>query len=426
MNYILILLLAVAIGTIVFLSVGKGRNSSIIQREISEFRKINDIFIDESRKNTEAQIQQMQRAADIRLETVKSEYREQIRELNRRLEEQAVILKRQSAVEFRSLAEDILAAKQNSLREDNQRSLEAVITPLKENITEFRKAVSDFYIKDADSRQSLKAQIEALMLSNRDIGREARNLTQALQSNSKVQGEWGETVLESLLSRIGMIRDVNYIVQSSTDIANLSDNNDKRIRPDVIVLLPDDNKLIIDSKVSMKSYLEFYNSEDSKAEKTALRHHCESVKKHIDELASKQYHKYIPGALEHTLMFIPNDPAFIAAVTHDPSLWDYAYSRNIVMISSTHLYSVLQIVTQLWRIEKQNRNAEEIGRLGGLIFDKASMFIDEFRNFETAISDLGKSYAKCSQHIEHPSVGLKARALRLKDLGVKASRKITE
>lgn len=346
-----------------------------------------------------------------------------IAELSSRLERQAEEMRRQSVIEFKALSEDVLADRERSLRDESRRQMSEMLDPLRRNLDDFRKAVSDFYLKDADGRSALNQQIESLITANREIGQEARKLSNALSSDTRVQGKWGETVLETLLTRAGFERDRTFYTQKSTfDSALISDESGRTQRPDVIVILPESHCLVIDSKVSISAFLESYEATDRQSEQLALKKHAASVKSHVDELARHQYHKNIKGAMEHTLMFIPNDSAYIAAVNADPTLWDYAYDRNVVIVSSTHLFSVMQIISQLWREENQNRNAIEIAKLGGLLYDKFANFCADFKAVATSIDNARKAYDKCISHLEHPSVGLMARAEKLRKLGAKTTK----
>lgn len=371
-----------------------------------------------------ALIGKTRRNADNRIEAVKDEYKEQVRDLNRRLEEQTVILKNQSTLEFRAIADEILREREKTMSIENNRQINETINPLRENLKQFNRVVTDFYLRDAESRQSLKTQIEHLILSNKEIGDEARRLSTALTSNNSQAGRWGETVLKSVLSSAGLLEGVNFVIQPATWHGHRITGEDSDQRPDVIVMLPEDHNIVIDSKASIKDYLDYCNAGNAEDARSALKRHADSIRKNIDILARKNYHRNIPGAMEHTLMFIPNDAAYVAAVTFDTGLCAYAASRNVAIVSSTHLMSVIQMAGQLWRVERQNRNAEEIARLGGLVFDKMSRFLEDFKTIDAAIKNVADTYDRCTDHIEHPSVGIRARALRLKELGVKATRKL--
>lgn len=363
------------------------------------------------------------------MEETRRRYEEQIesltQRLNERLNEESANLARRSQLEFRALAEDILAGNKEALNRENRRQLSEMLNPLNDNIDKFKQAVEHYYLEDNRDKGALTRQLEELMSANRRIGEETRRLSNALSTNTRAQGQWGETVLEKMLNNAGMIKGVNYLTQSQKDENGmLLDEDDRRQKPDLILLLPDDHKVIIDAKVSITHYLRYIEAENEPAAESALKKHTESVKKHVDELARKQYHKNVAGAMEHTLMFIPNDAAYIAAINNDPDLWDYAYRNNVVIVSGTHLLSVLQLIRQFWRVDSQDKNAAEIARLGGVVFDKLVAFINDFNDVKRHLDATSKAYEKCVTHIEHSTVGLKARAARLKDLGSKASKRL--
>ncbi|MDE5773348.1 MAG: DNA recombination protein RmuC [Muribaculaceae bacterium] len=354
-------------------------------------------------------------------------YEHQIESLNNRLNEQASQLAQQTKMEFQILADTILSKKEETLSRENNRQLSEILSPLTHNIDDFRKAVDQYYVNDTRDKGMLTQQLEQLMTANRRISEETRRLSNALSSNTRAQGRWGETVLENMLINAGMVRDVNYMIQAGKDANGMiRDDDDNPQKPDVIVILPDNRKIIIDAKVSLTDYMQYVEAENDDVSKQALKKHTDSVKKHVNELAVKQYHKNIAGAMEHTLMFIPNDAAYIAAVTYDKTLWDFAYQHNVVIVSGTHLLSVLQLIKQIWRIENQNRNAEEIARLGGLIFDKLVSFMNDFADIQRHITAANKAYDKCTAHIDNPTVGLKARTLKLRDLGSRTTKRLSE
>ncbi|MDE5551782.1 MAG: DNA recombination protein RmuC [Muribaculaceae bacterium] len=363
------------------------------------------------------------------LENARRQYQEELDLLERRINEQsqemAQKLVQQSRLEFQALADDILTTREERLNRENERQINTLLTPLNSNIENFKKAIDSYYMAENRDKGIISNQLKDLILSNRVIADEARRLSAALSGNTRVQGKWGETILENMLVKAGMIKGVNYLTQVNKDSNGvIRDEDDRSQKPDMVVLLPEGQKIIIDAKVSLTYYLQYTDCENNETAEAMLKRHAESVRKHVDELARKQYHKNIEGAMEHTLMFIPNDMAYISAVSHTPDLWDYAYSRNVVIVSGTHLLSVLQIIKQLWRVENQNRNAEEIARLGGLIFDKLVTFMNDFTDIQRHIDATSKAYEKCVSHIEHSSVGLKARATKLRDLGSKTTKTI--
>lgn len=364
-------------------------------------------------------------------------YEDQIRELRERQQREAEAMKErhetdvktlreQTEAQFKSLASDVLAQNTENLRKTNDTQLASLLTPLKENIERFSRAVTDSYVKENASRQSLADQVERLMKLNLTIGEEARNLTTALTRNPKTQGNWGEIVLETLLEQAGLEKGVNFEVQLTRDDSGsvIRDSAGNAQRPDVVIFLPGDRKIIIDSKVSLTSYTESCSAPTESERNSAIKRHIISVKNHIDELGIKRYQESIDGALDHVLMFMPNEGAYLSAIQHDDSLWKYAYDRRVVIVSPTHLFSVMQIVTQLWRQEKQNRNAMEIARQAGLMYDKFVGFSKDFLRFDAKIKDLHKLYADSYKRLTEGSGNLVKRAENLRKLGAKVSKKL--
>lgn len=300
------------------------------------------------------------------------------------------------------------------------------LSPLKERIEVFNKTFTDARIHDAAVYRSLSEQLDRLINLNSSIGSEARALTDALKGNSKIQGDWGEMILQRLLEKAGLIEGANFITQVTRTETGQTLRNEEGalIRPDVILLLPEGRKLIVDSKVSLKDYMLLCES-DTEDQKTRHRQrHLASVKRHIDELASKNYSKSVTGAAEQVIMFMPVEGAFLEAF--NDSLWTYAYERHIVMASPSHLSSILLLVSQIWRRERQNSNAEEIARQAGLLYDRFVLFAEDFRKMDTALTSMRKAYDDCAKRLSSGHLSLTARAEKLRELGAKTQKRIPQ
>ncbi len=363
-------------------------------------------------------------------EKLNAERERRLEEANRRLEasqarleEYAAELHRRNTLEFRDVASETLQQATRNLRETNSEYLGSVLTPLKTQIESFSSAVRESYVNDNATRKSLSDQIDNLMRLNVSIGEEARNLSSALKGNTRVQGQWGEAVLESLLESVGLIKNVNFFTQTGIKSDDISHAGK---RPDVVVLLPDDHRLIIDSKVSLTAYMEFVGANSIEERMRAGKKHLESVKRHIDELCGKEYHSCVENALEHVLMFIPNEGAFFAALELDSDINKYAFDRKVVIVSPTHLYSIIQLVTQLWRQENQNKNAENIAKLGGLLYDKFVAFVSEIENMGSQLELSRRAYDRCLNHLTSGPTSLVNRAERLRQLGAKTNKRISK
>lgn len=340
---------------------------------------------------------------------------------------QAEQLRLQSQAQFESLSSQLLKTQSDCLREENSRQLDSMLSPLRQRLEEFTRSVNDCYVKDNAERKSLSDQILRLMDLNQTIGQEAKNLTQALKGDSKVQGDWGEMVLETLLESAGLEKGINFFTQVGSDASGhaLTDAEGRRQRPDVVVKLPDGHSIIVDSKVSLTAYSRYIEATSDEEKLIQGKAHLRSVRKHIDELGDKQYHKQIADAAEHMLMFMPVEGAYFAAMQLDQNLWKYAFDRHVVIVSPTHIFSVMQILAQLWRQDKQNRNAEQIARLGGLLYDRFASFVGELEDIERNLESLHKSYDRAYKTLTGGSQSLLRRAERLREMGAKTSRNVS-
>ncbi|MBD5176083.1 MAG: DNA recombination protein RmuC [Bacteroidales bacterium] len=371
----------------------------------------------------EAQRRQYEEAAERLLARTRQDYESRILNLEQRLERQGKELQRTSALEFENLANRALDRQAERLADENREGINEILAPLRQNIGDFRKAVNDSYIKENSSREALSRQIDSLVSANDRIGKETRRLSDALRGNTRFQGRWGETILSGMLDAAGFVKDIHYVLQPSVvDGRRLSDDEGNLQRPDLLFLLPDDARVVIDAKTSLTAYLRYCDAVTPEEESAALKEHIASVKSHVDKLGRSQYHKYIRGAMEHTLMFMPNDAAYIAALRADAALTDYAMKRNVVIISPAHLLSILNLISQLYRIDRQNRNAEEIARLGGLLYDRIATFLTEFDTITDRLESAAKAVAKSRRTLSEGNQSVLSRANRLKDLGAKTTK----
>lgn len=345
-------------------------------------------------------------------------------ELKRELEQ----LRKDSALQFQALASDSLGHSSMQLRQENQRQLDALLSPLRERIDSFSKIVRDSHIDSMSSQRSLNDQIERLARLNTIISEDARSLSQALRGDHKLQGEWGETVLETMLEREGLRRGVNFDIQLTRDSSGqpLRGEGGGLLRPDVVVYLPGGNCIIIDSKVSLSAYLDYCSASNPEMEKKAAARHLESVRRHIDELSSKKYQKVVKGAAEQVLMFIPNDGAFLAAMKFSHDLTDYAAKRDVVIVSPAHLLSVIHLVSQLWREERQQANAAEIAKMAGNLYDKVAAFASDLQNIERHLESAQSSYRGAYSKLVEGNQSVIRRAEKLRDLGARTTKRINE
>lgn len=288
--------------------------------------------------------------------------------------------------QFENLANRIFNNSGKKIEEQNKQSLNHLLTPLREQLEGFKKQVQDSFSQEAKERHTLTYEIRNLQKLNDQMTKEAVNLTNALKGNNKTQGNWGEVILNRILENSGLREGHEYELQVS-----LNNENNQRMQPDVIVHLPQGNDVIIDSKVTLIAYERYFNSEDEHDRSKAMAEHLIAVRNHIKQLSQKDYHK-LNGvkSLDYILMFIPVEPAFLAAIDQDPALINDALKQNIMIVSPTTLLVALRTINNLWRYEYQNRNAE-------LIADRASKLYDKVRGFIEDMEILGNSLDKAQQ-----------------------------
>ena len=376
----------------------------------------------------ESQRKQIIESLNRQIDLLNQQHARQIEMLTAKYEQQNEALRQEMMLQFNVLASDVLKRNSESLKEANSEQIDALLRPLKENIESFKKTISEGYVKESSSRKLLEVQIERLVKLNETIGEEARNLTSALKGNSKVQGDWGEMILETLLENAGLERGINFETQLTRDSGGnvLKNDEGKLLRPDVLIKLPDNHSIIVDSKVSLTAFVDYCNAEDENVRIVAGKKHLQSVYAHIDELYAKMYQNNLKGAADYVMMFIPNESAYIAAVQLDINLWKYAYEHGVIIVSPTHLFSVMSIVSQLWRQDKQNRNAMLIAERGGKLYDKLVLFMDSFEKVGKSIDDAMTSYNKSFNQLRTGKGNVLRQAEDMKALGAKASKSLPE
>jgi len=320
--------------------------------------------------------------------------------------------------EFKLLADQILEDKTQRFTKMNQENLDRLLKPLGENIQQFQKQVQEVYEKESKERFSLGNEVKNLRELNQTISQEAKNLTEALKGQAKTQGNWGEMILESILEKSGLVKGREYSVQES-----IKDSDGKRFQPDVILSYPDNRKVIIDSKVSLVAYERYSASKNKEEQDVALVEHIRSIRNHIDSLSSKSYQDLV-GSLDSVMMFIPIEPAYMVVMEADSELWNYAYSRRVLLISPTNLIAALKLIYNLWQHEFQNRNAIEIANRGGLLYDKFVGFIENLTSVGENIHKAHISYENALSQLKDGKGNLISQAKQLKDMGVKAKKTI--
>jgi DNA recombination protein RmuC len=277
------------------------------------------------------------------------------------------------ADQFRVLANDILEEKSRRFTEQNQANLGQLLDPLKTRLQEFQSKVDQVYVQESKDRSALAQQVTSLLEMNQRLADEAKDLTQALKGSSKTQGDWGEVVLERILEAAGLRRDHEYTMQET-----IAREDATRARPDVILHLPGNRKLVIDAKVSLVDYGTFCSTTDEALRKHAAARHCASLREHIRDLAARNYQR-LPGleTLDFVILFVPIEPAFLLALETDSTLWVDAWEKNILLVSPSTLLFVVRTVAHLWKQEEQVRNVQQIAERGAALYDKFVGFVDE-------------------------------------------------
>lgn len=339
-------------------------------------------------------------------------------------------------IEQQKVAAEQLAAKQSALQENNRLQMDELLKPIKEQFADFKKSVEESKTQNEVNKKELQNTFEATMKlfqqeqqqavlnlkeQTEKIGSDAANLTKALKGDSKMQGDWGEMVLETILENSGLRKDEEFFIQENT-----KDEEGKNYRPDVIVRFPEGRSVVIDSKVSLTAYSDALAAEDEAEQERLMKAHALSVRKHIDELAAKDYSKLVDDAIGFVLMFIPNETSYIAAMKQQPDLSRYAYQKKIIIISPSNLLMALQLAYNLWQYDRQNKNVEKIVKTAADLYDKVAGFEDTFMSVGDLITRLSGTFDKAKKQLYDGTGNVMRRVESLKGLGVTPKKQIKE
>ena len=385
------------------------------QREIDALKESYE-RLDSQRK---AQIEDERAAADHRLEEADRQWQLRFDRLKE---------------EILNLNNRLLLARQEKLQSNNRIQIAELLAPIKEQFEAFKKSVEETRTAGEVTKEELKNSFEAnmkLFAQQQDmavramreqtekIGNEAQNLTKVLKRDSKAQGDWGEMILETLLESSGLERDLHYFVQE-----NVKDEAGRNFRPDVVVRFPEGRAVVIDSKVSLTAYADAFDSDDPAFRKIKLKEHARSVRKHIEELISKDYDRLVDDSIGLVLMFIPNDQCYLAAIEQDKELSRYAYSKGIVIVSPCNLMIALQLAFNMWQQDRQTKNVETIVRTATELYEKVAVFSETMEDVETHIARLSDSFAKAKGQLLNGKGNIFRRIEALKDLGITPKKNI--
>lgn len=366
-----------------------------------------------------------ERAATARLEerlkAAESTAEERLRSAEARIADEETRRKRDED-RFRVLATEIMSGQVTAFRTHGEQRIHEILEPLRENLDAFRRSVDECYSREARERYSLQERLRELIESNNTVGREARQLTSALRGDTRRQGQWGEMVLENILTMSGLENGREFVTQM-----NISETEwQGRLRPDVVVRYPDCHCVVIDAKTSLTAFMEYVDATDDTARSDAGARHVESVRRHIEELASKSYQDHLNGmSAEFVMMFIPNEAAYMAAMQLDASLWQRAYDRRVIIVSPTHLVSALKLIKHLWIHDRQTRNAIEIAEAAGRMYDKFCGFVDDMNRVGRSLSAASAAHESAMSKLTTGRGNLASRAEQLRQLGAKATKALS-
>ena len=353
--------------------------------------------------------------------TRKSTEFDHLKQLSAQKDEELELRQEQLRKDFELLANKILEEKSEKFTHQNKENIKAILNPLNEKIQGFEKKVNDSQRDSAIMHTALKEQLLGLKDLNLQMTKEATNLTKALKGDSKMQGNWGELVLERVLEKSGLEKDREYFVQQSF---TLEDNS--RVLPDVVLHLPDQKKMIIDSKVSLTDYERFVNA-DLEERPQFLKAHINSIKRHVDQLSAKNYQDlYDIESPDFVLLFIPIEPAFAIAINEENALYNKAFEKNIVIVTPTTLLATLRTIDTMWNNEKQQQNAIEIARQAGALYDKFEGLVKDLTGVGKKIDDVKKDYSSAMNKLVDGRGNLITSVEKLKKMGAKAKKALPE
>jgi DNA recombination protein RmuC len=320
--------------------------------------------------------------------------------------------------QFKTLATEILEEKSKRFAEQNQQNLGTLLDPLRTQLNEFKGKVEEVYVQEGKDRSALSEQVRQLMELNKTLSNDANNLTKALKGSAKTQGNWGELILERVLEASGLRKGHEYHVQDSR-----LDDDGRRLQPDVVIHLPEDRRLVVDAKVSLVAYDRFTAADSDDERSASARAHLESVRQHIRGLSAKRYQDlYGLKSLDLVVMFVPIEPAFMLAVTHDDALFMDAWQRNVLLVSPSTLLFVVRTIAHLWRQEAQSRNAQDIAKRGAELYDKLSAFVADLQKVGAKLKEAQSAYDDAEKKLSSGKGNAIRQAEMLKGLGLKTAK----
>jgi len=432
MQEILIYIIVFVIASIVGIFIGiyisnlknKAKLSTLEERDIQLQNSINSL--QETVDKTEKEREDIRREKDFlntELTRKNSEFENlQLQSLKRDEE----LVKQQEELEnkFELLANKILDKKSEKFTLQNKENIQNILDPLQEKIKVFEDKVDKTHKESIDYHAALRQQIIGLKELNEQMSKEALNLTKALKGDSKTQGNWGELILERVLEKSGLEKDREYVLEKSFSV---DDENKTRLRPDVIINLPDNKKMIVDSKVSLTAYEQYVNSDDENEKAQFLKDHITSLSRHVTQLSEKKYEDlYEIESPDFVLLFIPIEPAFAVAINSDNELYNKAFEKNIVIVTPSTLLATLRTIDTMWNNEKQQRNAIEIARQAGALYDKFEGFVGDLTKVGKKMDEAKTEYKGAMNKLVEGRGNLITSVEKIKKLGAKAKKALPQ
>lgn len=321
---------------------------------------------------------------------------------------------------FKNVSNEVIQTQHRRFNEEQKNILNLMLEPFKQQIADFKTKVESAHEESLKNKSSFDEQFKNLLDLNQTLSKDAENLSAALKGNKKTQGNWGEFQLERILEISGLQKGINYVTQET-----FRNDDNQMLRPDVIIKLPNDRNVIVDSKVSLNDYVNYVNCDDEQMRQVYLQRHIQCVKKHIDELAGKDYQKLIKNnMLDYVVIFIPVESAYVEAVRADNSLYDYAYKKNIAITTPSSLLPILRTIENLWQIESQNRNVAEIANIGGSLYDKIVGFVEDMQHIDKSIETARKNYDLAMKKLSTGKGNALSLAGKLKEKGAKVTKNL--
>ena len=391
------------------------------------------------KESAEKQLQQQKTAAENQIAELKAANEKQLMEFKEGHLKQIEAIKQMNKEQVESqlnlireqmqtTSEKVLKMRQEELGKANSEQMTKIVDPLtqsfkqiKEQMAKMEESVQKVNTESAERKVSITQTIEALAKETMKVGTQAEDLAKALKNKSKVQGDWGEQVLENILEGSGLRRGEDYLVQH-----NIKGEENENLRPDIIVRCPGDKNIVIDSKVSLSAYLDYVSAESPEEQKKATKENYDSVKKHIDELSAKNYEKLVGNTISHVLMFIPNEGSYILALQHDPKIAQYAFGKNVLLINPTNLMMSLKLIYNIWQSERQSRNVETIVQESTGLYEKFAGFLDSFSDIGKKIESLHSSFTTAENQLCTGRGNLIKRVESLKDKGILPKKSIPD